>query len=80
LAFVGIAVPHLARMVFNTSDHRILLPACFVLGAILMLGADLLSQFPGSQTLLPVNSITALMGIPVVVWVIMMNKKMVSVN
>jgi len=80
LAFIGIAIPHLARMVFNTSDHRILFPTCVLLGSLLMLVADLLTQLPGSEYILPVNSVTALLGVPVVVWVIIMNKKLVSIS
>jgi iron complex transport system permease protein len=80
LAFVGIAVPHLARMAFRTADHRILLPACLLLGPLLMLLADLMSQIPGSDTVLPINSVTALLGIPVVIWVIISNKKLVNVS
>jgi iron complex transport system permease protein len=80
LAFVGIVVPHLARMLFKTADHKLLLPACFLLGAVLMLLADLISQFPGSQSILPINSVTAIMGIPVVVWVIIANRRLVSVS
>jgi iron complex transport system permease protein len=80
LAFVGIVVPHLARMIFKTADHRILVPACLVLGALLMLLADLISQLPGSQSVLPINSVTAILGIPVVVWVIIANRRLVSIG
>jgi len=80
LAFVGIVVPHLARMIFKTADHRVLIPACFVLGAVLMLLADLISQLPGSQSVLPINSVTAILGIPVVIWVIIANRRLVSVS
>jgi iron complex transport system permease protein len=80
LAFVGIVVPHLARMIFRTADHRWLIPACFVLGALLMLLADLISQFPGSQSVLPINSVTAILGIPVVIWVIVSNRRLVNIS
>ena len=80
LAFIGIAIPHLARMIFNTSDHRVLFPTCVLLGSLLMLVADLLTQIPGSDYVLPVNSVTALLGVPVVVWVIIMNKKLVNIS
>jgi iron complex transport system permease protein len=80
LAFVGIAVPHLARMLFKTADHRILLSGCLLLGSLLMLLADLISQIPGSDSVLPINSVTALLGIPVVIWVIISNRKLVSVG
>ena len=71
IAFLGVAVPHLCRSLFKTSDHRILVPAVIFVGAILALIADLLSQLPGSQIVLPLNSVTALIGTPVVTWVIL---------
>jgi iron complex transport system permease protein len=80
LAFVGIVVPHLARMLFKTADHKLLMPACFLLGGLLMLLADLISQFPGSQSVLPINSVTAILGVPVVIWVIMVNRRFVNVS
>jgi len=80
LAFVGIVVPHMARMMFKTADHKLLMPASFLLGGLLMLLADLISQFPGSQSVLPVNSVTAILGVPVVIWVIMVNRRFVNVS
>jgi iron complex transport system permease protein len=80
LAFVGIVVPHLARMLFKTADHKLLMPACFLLGGLLMLLADLISQFPGSESVLPINSVTAILGVPVVIWVIMVNRRFVNVS
>lgn len=70
IGFIGIAVPHLARSLFNTSNHRILIPGCCLIGTALMLFCDIISQMPGSQTALPINIITALIGSPVVIWVI----------
>jgi iron complex transport system permease protein len=70
ISFIGIAVPHLARSLFNTSNHRILIPGCCLIGTALMLSCDIISQLPGSQTTLPINVITALIGSPVVIWVI----------
>lgn len=71
IGFIGIAVPHLARSLFNTSDHRTLIPACCLMGTSLMLGCDIIAQLPGSNTVLPINVITALVGSPVVIWIIM---------
>jgi iron complex transport system permease protein len=71
IAFLGVAVPHLCRSLYNTSDHRILTPAVMIMGAILALIADLLCTIPGSQTVLPLNSVTALIGTPIVTWVIL---------
>jgi iron complex transport system permease protein len=80
IAFVGIAVPHLARLIFNTANHHVLVPASLILGAILMLLADIISQFPGSGILLPINSVTALLGIPVVIWVIVYNRRLAGMD
>ncbi|MET1053664.1 MAG: iron ABC transporter permease [Pedobacter sp.] len=70
IGFIGIAVPHLARALFNTSSHRILIPACCLVGTVLMLVCDIVAQLPGSQIVLPINVITALIGSPVVIWII----------
>ncbi|WP_219222543.1 iron chelate uptake ABC transporter family permease subunit [Pedobacter antarcticus] len=75
IGFVGIAVPHLARALFQTSSHRVLIPACCLIGALLMLICDIFSQLPGSQTVLPINVITALIGSPVVIWIIARPRK-----
>jgi len=75
IGFIGIAVPHLARVLFRTADHRRLLPAVLLLGGNAMLLSDLIAQLPGLQATLPINSVTALLGIPVVVWMIVRNRK-----
>ncbi len=79
IGFIGIAVPHLARVLFQTSNHRVLMPAVALLGASVMLFSDMVSQLPGMQTTLPINSVTALIGIPIIVWMIVKNKKFSSV-
>ncbi|MEH2198928.1 iron ABC transporter permease [Nostoc sp.] len=71
IAFLGVAIPHLCRSLFNTSDHRILIPSVTIMGAILALIADLFSQLWVSQMVLPLNAVTALIGTPVVTWVIL---------
>ena len=71
IAFIGIAVPHIVRNLIRTSDHRLLVPGTVFTGAIIMLISDILSQLPGSENVLPVNSVTSLIGIPVVIWVIL---------
>ena len=73
IGFVGLAVPHLARMLFASADHRVLMPASMLLGAAMLLVCDLCSK----QLALPVNTLTALMGIPIVVWVVVHNKNIV---
>jgi iron complex transport system permease protein len=75
IGFIGIAVPHLARLVFRTSNHKILIPGTILTGGIIMLISDIISQMPGSDNILPVNSVTALIGIPVVIWVILHDRK-----
>ena len=80
VAFIGIAVPHLARLIFGTANHYILVPASIILGSLLMLMADILSQIPGSGVLLPINSVTAMLGIPVVIWVIAYNRRLTGIN
>jgi iron complex transport system permease protein len=76
IAFVGVAVPHLCRGLFNTSDHRVLLPAVSMMGAILALIADMIAHLPGSQVTLPLNAVTALLGAPVVTWVILRRRNL----
>jgi iron complex transport system permease protein len=76
IGFVGIAVPHLARIWLNTSDHRWLVPAVALLGAIMMLLCDLVTKLAGSQASLPINSVTTLLGAPVVIWVIVSSKNL----
>ena len=76
IAFIGVAVPHLARLMFKTSNHKTLIPATILFGTIIMLACDIVSQLPGSQTTLPVNSITALFGAPVIIAIIIKNRKM----
>ncbi len=76
IAFVGLAVPHIARLIFNTSNHTILLPASAILGAMLMLIADTFAQLPTSQYTLPINAITSLFGAPIVIWLLVRKKNL----
>jgi len=71
IGFLGISVPHLSRTLLKTSDHHVLVPAVVLLGASLALFADLIAQVPGTQVTLPLNAVTALIGAPVVVAVIL---------
>ena len=77
IAFIGLAIPHLTRQIFNTSNHKVLLPAVFVLGAIVMLICDSIAQLPTSDYTLPINAITSLIGAPVVIWLLVRKRKMV---
>jgi iron complex transport system permease protein len=76
IAFLGIAVPHLCRSLFRTSDHRILIPAVIMLGGMVALLADLIAQVPGGQIILPLNAVTALIGAPVVIWIILRRRNL----
>ena len=77
IAFIGLAIPHLTRQVFNTSNHKILLPAVFLIGSIVMLICDSIAQVPNSDYTLPINAITSLVGAPVVIWLLVRKRKMV---
>lgn len=67
IAFLGMAVPHFARRLFRTADHRLLVPATILLGALLLLLCDLVASLPGRQFLMPINALTCLIGAPVVI-------------
>lgn len=73
IGFIGIAVPHITRMLFQTANHYRLIPGCLLTGAIIMLISDIIAQMPGYQTVLPINSVTAIIGVPVVIWIILRN-------
>ena len=75
ISFLGLAVPHLCRAIFRTSDHRILLPASLLAGSSLALLCNLIARMPGFEGALPVNSVTALIGAPVVAWVLFKKRK-----
>lgn len=71
IAFLGIAVPHLARMLWKSADHRVLFPGSAVLGASLLLLCDAFSHFPGWASSLPINAVTSLIGAPLVISLIL---------
>ena len=75
IMFIGLAVPHLARTIFHTSDHRILMPGTALSGAVLALLCNLIARMPGFEGALPVNSVTALVGAPVIAAVIFGRRK-----
>lgn len=76
IAFVGMAVPHLARPLAGGATHRRLLPCCILCGAVLMLACDLASQWPGKAMSVPLNAVTAIFGAPVVIWVVLRNRNL----
>ena len=73
IAFIGVTIPHIARGIFHTSDHKMIIPASILCGSGIMLVCDLISQMPGSQGTLPINSVTALFGAPIIIWIIAKN-------
>ena len=73
IGFVGLAIPHISRMLFCNADHRVLLPASALCGGVILLFCDIVSKW----LTLPINTITALLGIPIVVWVVIRNKSIV---
>lgn len=75
IAFIGIAIPHISRLMFNTADHKILFPMVILWGAILMLFCDIIAQIPGQEYTLPINAVTSLFGAPVVIWLVIRRKK-----
>ena len=75
IMFIGLAVPHLARAIFRNSDHRILMPATALCGAALALLCNLIARMPGFEGALPINSVTALVGAPIIVGVLFRRRK-----
>ncbi len=78
IAFVGLAVPHIAKLVFQTSNHTILFWSTLLLGAIIMLICDSISQLPGSDITLPINAVTSIFGAPIVIWLLIRKRKMMN--
>ena len=78
IAFIGITVPHLCRMIFSTSNHNTLIIASILIGSIIMLFCDIVAQLPGSQFVLPINAVTSLLGAPMVVWIILRKKNIMT--
>lgn len=74
IAFVGLAVPHIARMLFSSSNHKILIPSTAIIGAIVLLICDSIAQLPTSEFTLPINAITSLFGAPIVIWLLIRKK------
>ena len=74
VAFVGLMVPHIARKIFKTQLHEILIPAVILIGAALLLLCDLIAQLPGDPRVLPLNGVTALLGAPLVIYLVYSRK------
>jgi iron complex transport system permease protein len=78
IAFIGLAVPHIAKLVFQTSNHKILFWSTLLFGAIIMLVCDIISQVPGTDIILPINAVTSIFGAPIVIWLLVRKRKMMS--
>ncbi|WP_432671574.1 iron chelate uptake ABC transporter family permease subunit [Flavobacterium sp. SM2513] len=74
IAFIGLAVPHIAKLLFQTSNHKILFFSTLLLGGIMMLICDIITQMPYLSMTLPINAITSIMGAPVVIWLLIGKK------
>ncbi len=74
VGFIGIAVPHIARMIFRDANHRVLLPATALLGSAIMIFADTIAQLPGQSGVIPINTVSALIGVPVIFIIILKNR------
>ena len=77
IAFIGLAIPHLAKLLFQTSNHKILFWSTILIGAILMLFCDMVSQLPGLDFTLPINAITSIIGAPIVIWLIVRKRNLI---
>lgn len=75
IAFIGLAVPHMAKLIFQTSNHFILFWSTALIGAITLLLCDIVAQLPGSDVTLPINAITSIIGAPVVIWLLIRKRK-----
>lgn len=76
IAFVGVVIPHFARALFKTVNHKAIIPVSILLGSILMLVCDIISQIPLANRTLPINAVTAVFGAPMVVWIVLKRKRL----
>lgn len=76
IAFIGLAVPHITRQIFPTANHKILIPAVILTGAVIMLICDTIAQLPFTDHTLPINAVTSLVGAPVVIWLLVRKRKL----
>lgn len=78
VAFIGLAVPHISKLAFQTSNHTILYWSTLLFGAIIMLICDTVSQVPGGDITLPINAVTSIFGAPIVIWLLIRKQKMIG--
>ena len=74
IAFIGLAVPHMAKLLFRTSNHLVLFWSTLLLGALVMLVCDTIAQVPGNDITLPINAVTSVIGAPIVIWLLVRKK------
>lgn len=80
IGFIGIVVPHIARLISKTSNHFILVPYSILVGTNILLFADILTSLPNSETVLPINAITSFIGIPIIIWILFRKAKITNVG
>jgi iron complex transport system permease protein len=80
VAFIGLAVPHVARLMLGTSNHNSLLPITLLLGAAVALLCNLLCVLPGEAGIIPLNAVTPVLGVPVIIYVILKQRKIQYFN
>lgn len=78
ISFIGLAVPHIARLVLGTGNHRILVPAALLIGGLIALLCNLISMLPGDHGMLPLNAITPIIGAPIIIYVILNQRKSIG--
>ena len=78
IAFIGLAVPHIAKLIFQTSNHSILYWSTLLLGASILLFCDVISELPALEIMLPINAVTSIIGAPVVIWLLVRKQKMIA--
>jgi iron complex transport system permease protein len=76
IAFIGLAVPHISKLLFQTSNHHVLFWSSLLIGASVMLFCDIISQLPGTDFMLPINAVTSIFGAPIVIWLLVRKRKM----
>ena len=74
VAFIGLAVPHMARLLLKSNNHKVLLPCTMMLGSMVALACNMVCQLPGESGLLPLGAITPLIGAPVIIYVVLKNR------
>lgn len=77
IAFIGLTIPHLARQLFNTGNHFVLLPAILLIGSSIMLLCQTIAELPGSAYVLPINAVTSFIGAPIVIWLILKKQNLI---